>query len=396
MRTLVLAGIFILVQASTLAQSLSDLQQKRQNTAKEIEYTTRLLSQVQQEEKASLGRLQLINNNINQRNTLISGLNAEMKLYLESIENNNLAVELLSEDLEKLKTEYAQLIRIIYLNRNVGNQVLFLLSADNFNQAYRRFLYMRRYASFRKEQSATIQLLQKLLHEKVGRLEQLRTARRKLLEEARLETKKLAEEKTRQNLEIGELKRKQQDLKQTLEQQRRVEQQLEREINRIIEEEANKNREAGEPAFALTPEQKLAGANFEQNKQRLPWPVERGIIAERFGIHRHPVLEYVQVRNNGVDIATEPGAKVRAVFDGEVSRVFGITGGNTAVIIRHGQYLSVYSNLQEAVVKKGDRVSTKQVIGTVFTDYEDGNKSVLKFQIWRENQKLNPEEWIGR
>ena len=136
------------------------------------------------------------------------------------------------------------------------------------------------------------------------------------------------------------------------------------------------------------------GDNFEQNKNRLPWPVERGIITEHFGIHKHPVLSNVEIRNNGINIATEIGAKVRTVFNGEVSRVFGISGGNTAVIIRHGNYLTVYSNLREVVVKKGDLVSTKQTIGTVFTDTADGNKSILKFQIWRENTKLDPEQWI--
>jgi murein hydrolase activator len=138
------------------------------------------------------------------------------------------------------------------------------------------------------------------------------------------------------------------------------------------------------------------GENFAQNRLRLPWPVERGVITEKFGVHRHPVLEKVQVRNNGINIATEPGSKARAVFNGEVSRVFGITGGNSAVILRHGSYLSVYSNLREVTVKTGDKVSARQSIGTVYTDPEDGDKTILKFQIWHENQKLNPEEWLGK
>src|SRR5690606_579012 len=206
-----------------------------------------------------------------------------------------------------------------------GNNLLFLLSAENFNQAYRRMLYMRRYTSFRNNQAATMKILQSLLNEKAENLEKLKVTRQQLLSETRSETQKLAQEKNQQNREIQELKKQQRDLRQKLEQQRRIEQQLEREIQRIIEEEARKNREAGEPAYTLTPEQKLVGESFEQNKLRLPWPVERGIITERFGIHRHPVLENVQVRNNGINIATEPGSKVRAVFNGEVSRVFGIS-----------------------------------------------------------------------
>lgn len=396
MKKLVFVCILLILQIAVKAQSINSLQQQKENAAKEIELTNRLLSQVQQKEKASLNSLQLINNNINQRNTLISNLNAEIKLYEEFIQNNNLVVEMLTDDLKKMKIEYARLIRVTYLSKRAGNNLLFLLSAENFNQAYRRMLYMRRYTSFRNNQAATMKTLQSLLNEKAENLEKLKATRQQLLSDTRSETQKLAQEKSRQNQEIQKLKRQQQDLRKKLQQQRLVEQQLEREIQRIIEEEARKNREAGEPAYALTPEQMLVGENFEQNKLRLPWPVERGVITERFGIHRHPVLEKVQVRNNGINIATEPGSKVRAVFNGEVSRVFGITGGNSAVIIRHGNFLTVYSNLLEVTVKKGEKVSARQNIGTVYTDFDDGNKSILKFQIWRENQKLNPEEWIGR
>jgi len=396
MRVLAVTGIFLLIHTVCFAQSLINLQQKKQSAAKEIEYTSNLLNQAQQEEKASLNRLHLINNNISQRNVLISSLTEELSVYQEFIDNNNMVVRMLSEDVEEIKKEYAALIRLAYKNKNAVNELMFLLSADNFNQAYRRLVYMRRYTSYRQKQAETIQVIQTLLNEKIKELEELRDTRRQLIKNTREETVKLALEKTRQNSEINELKKQQQDLRQKLKQQRQVEQQLEQEIQRMIEEQARSNMETGEPAYGLTPEQKLVGSNFEQNKRRLPWPVERGVITERFGIHQHPVLSNVQVRNNGINIATEIGAAVRAVFDGEVSRVFGITGGNTAVIIRHGKYLSVYSNLREVTVKKSDKVKAKQTIGTVYSDFDEAGKSILKFQIWRENQKLNPEEWIVR
>ncbi len=396
MKRPVLAILLLFFLAEAQAQSLSELQQRRQSAAREIEMTNRLLNQVQQQEKASLNRLQLISNTINQRNKLISSLNSEIRLYQEFIQNNNLSVQMLSDDLEKMKTEYAKLIRMTYLGRTPSGQLFFLFSAESFNQAYRRLLYMRRYTAYRNNQAELMKTLQQLLNEKAEDLEKLKSTRQQLLDEARNETEKLAQEKSKQNREVQDLKRRQQDLKSKLQQQRSVEQQLEREIQRIIEEEARKKRDAGEPAYALTPEQKLVGDSFAQNKLKLPWPVERGVITERFGIHRHPVLENVQVRNNGINIATETNAGVRAVFNGEVSRVFGISGGNSAVIIRHGNYLTVYSNLKEVIVKKGDKVSVHQKIGTVYTDADDENKSILKFQIWRENQKLNPEEWISR
>jgi len=296
--------------------------------------------------------------------------------------------------MQKIKDEYAKMIRSAYRHKNTNDEIMFLLSADNFNQAYRRFLYTKRYTEYRRKQTEAIAALQEVLNEQVAKLEQQKQVKQKLINETKQETQQLAGEKGQQNSIVQKLQKQQRSLRQKLNQQRREEQQLEREIQRIIEEEARKNREAGAPEYALTPEQKLIGDNFEQNKRRLPWPVERGVITEHFGIHPHPVLSKVQIRNNGINIATEAGAKVRAVFNGEVSRIFGITGGNSAVIIRHGKYLTVYSNLREVTVKKGDKVKTKQDIGTVFTDRDDGNKSILKFQIWRENQKLDPEDWI--
>lgn len=396
MRVLLIIGLFLILNSISFAQSVSDLQKKKQDAAKEIEYTTRLLKEARKNERYSLNRLRLINNKINQRNTIISSIGDEVDVYQGFIENNTMVIEMLKKDVEQIKTEYAELIRSAYRNRNSSDKILFLLSAENFNQAYRRYLYLKRYTSYRENQAEIIKAIQLVLNNNIVKLEQQKATKQLLIGETKKETQKLAKEKLQQNLEYRRLKNKQQSLRRQLKQQQRVEQRLEREIQRVIEEEAIKNRASGGSGFALTPEQKLIGNNFEQNKRRLPWPVERGIITERFGIHQHPILTNVQIKNNGINIATEIGAKVRAVFNGEVSRVFGISGGNTAIIIRHGKYLSVYSNLRGVVVKKGDKVSTKQNIGTVYTDTEDGNKSILKFQIWRESQKLNPEDWIGR
>lgn len=394
MRKLVFTSIFLIYQVVCFAQSLTELQQKKASAAKEIEYTTKLLNEAEKNERTSLNRLRLLNNRINQRNLLITSIKDEINVYQEFIEDNTDAVQMMNEDLQKLKDEYAKMIRSAYRHKNTNDKIMFLFSADDFNQAYRRLLYTKRYTEYRQNEAETIAALQEVLNNQVDRLEQQKLAKQQLINETQKETKQLAGEKQQQSSVVQKLQKQQRSLRQKLNQQRREEQQLEREIQRIIEEEASKNRAAGAPAFELTPEQKLIGNNFEQNKRRLPWPVERGIITEHFGIHSHPVLTNVQIRNNGINIATEAGAKVRAVFNGEVSRVFGITGGNTAVIIRHGKYLTVYSNLREVTVKKGDKVTTKQDIGTVFTDFEDGNKSILKFQIWRENQKQDPEDWI--
>jgi len=386
----------LLFQSVCSAQSVSELQKKKQDAAKEIEYTTRLLNETQKSENYSLGQLRLLNSKIRRRNIIISSISDEMKIYDECIANNELAIKMLQEDVTELKKEYAEMIRLAYKNIHSSDIFLFMLSANSFNQAYRRLLYFRRYTEYRENQAKTIQTLQLVLDESKKRLEQQIQIKQQLIGETQKEKQVLAKEHGQQNSEFQKLNKQKRQLQQKLKTQQKIEQQLEREINRIIEEEARKNRAAGEPGYALTPEQKLVGNNFEQNKNRLPWPVERGIIVEHFGVHQHPVLTNVQVQNNGVNIATETGAKVRAIFNGEVSRVFGISGGNTAVIIRHGAYLSVYSNLREVVVKKGDKVSTKQNIGTVYSDYDDNDKSILKFQIWKESTKLDPEDWIGK
>jgi septal ring factor EnvC (AmiA/AmiB activator) len=396
MRILIVFIFLLILNSIGFAQTVSDLQKKKQDAAKEIEYTARLLKEAQKNERSSLSRLRLINNKINQRSTIISTINDEVLVYQDCIENNSMVIEMLTNDVEQIKIEYAELIRSAYRNRNASDKILFLLSAENFNQAHRRYLYLKRYTSYRENQADVIAAIQVVLDNNVAKLEQQNMARQLLIEENNKEAQQLSKEKSQQSSVYRKLKNQQRGLKQKLKNQQEVEKQLEREIQRIIEEEARKSRDSGGPGFALTPEQKLVGDNFVQNKRRLPWPVERGIITEHFGIHQHPVLTNVQIRNNGINIATEIGSKVRAVFNGEVSRVFGISGGNTAVIIRHGKYLSVYSNLQEVVVKKGDKVSTKQNIGTVYTDAEDGNKSILKFQIWLESQKLDPEDWIVR
>ncbi len=395
MKTLIITSLILFItHMACYSQSLSDLQVKKQEAAAEIEITTKLLNETQKSEKASLSRLRLLNNQIEQRNLIINNTRQEIDVYRESINNNMLAIDMLANDIKNLKEEYAEIIRSAYRNKNANDNIMFLLSADDFNQAYKRYLYLKQYTNLRKKQAETIESVQSVLNDNIRRLEQQKLTREQLISETKTETEKLNIEKQQQNEELQKLQKQQSSLRQKLNQQRQIEKQLEDEIQRIIAEETSKNTNTESPGFALTPEQKLVGDNFEQNKSLLPWPVERGIITEHFGIHSHPVLKNVQIRNNGINIATEIGSKVRAVFNGEVTRVFGITGGNTAVIVRHGNYLSVYSNLKEVIVKTGDKVETKQNIGTVFTDVEDGNKSVLKFQIWRENQKLDPEAWI--
>ncbi|MCL1821744.1 MAG: peptidoglycan DD-metalloendopeptidase family protein [Prolixibacteraceae bacterium] len=402
MKRLILYIALFFACTSSFSQSINDLRDQKQRAVEAIKVTNDLLLQVSANQKATLDKLKLLNSQITKRNQLITSMKSEVSILQEVIDDNTLAVEMMSTDLEEIKKEYARMIQYAYRNRNATDKILFFLSAEDFNQAYRRFVYFKQYTEQRKNQLETIVSLQDLLWTKLSELEEQKRTQQGVMSEQVNENKKLESEKKQQNSTSKQLQGQQKQLSDKLAQQRKIEQQLEQEIQRIIEEEARKSTGAtqgnssGGKGFALTPEQKLIGDNFEQNKNRLPWPVEKGAIVEHFGVHPHLVLNNVTVNNNGVNIATEIGAKARAVFNGEVSRVFGITGGNTAVIVRHGQYLSVYSNLINVTVKKGDKVSVSQHIGTVYTDPSDGNKTTLKFQIWKESVKLNPEEWLGR
>jgi septal ring factor EnvC (AmiA/AmiB activator) len=316
------------------------------------------------------------------------------------IDQNAWLVSSLNADLEGLKKEYANMIVFAQRNQTNYSKLLFVLSSNSFNQAYKRLMYLRQYTEYRKRQAELIQWIRDLIQVKVGRLQQQRTEKETLLQSKKREADQLNNEKKQQGQYLTTLQQKQKEFEKKLHEQQAIEAQLSNEIQKIIEEEVQKAKkkakETGKTTYEMTPEEKLASGQFEQNKHRLPWPVERGVITDHFGVHEHPVLKNIQVKNNGVDISTAQGTLARSVFAGEVSKVFMVSGGNYAVIIRHGKYLTVYSNLVKVQVKSGDKVSFKQSIGTISTDSEDDNKTVLKFQIWKENVKQDPEDWITR
>jgi septal ring factor EnvC (AmiA/AmiB activator) len=400
MRSFLLFSVILIFSLVANGQSLEELRKKKEKTNEQIKYTTRLLDEARKNEKQTLNKYKILDKQIELRSSLISGINSEVGVLGEFIDQNAWLVNSLNNDLDDLKKEYAAMIQFAQKNQTNYSKMLFVLSSNSFNQAYKRMMYLRQYTEYRKRQAELIQWIRDLIQIKVGRLEQQRTEKETLLQSKKREADQLNREKKQQGKYLTSLQEKQKDFEKKLREQQKIEAQLSREIQRIIDEEVQKARkvakETGKPGYEMTPEQKLASGKFEQNKRRLPWPVERGVITDHFGVHQHPVLKNIQVRNNGIDIATAQGSTARSVFAGEVSRVFMVTGGNRAVIIRHGIYLTVYSNLVNVLVNTGDQVAVKQTIGTIGTDSEDDDKTVLKFQIWKENVKQNPEDWISR
>jgi len=400
MRFYLLLPVFLFFAVLVNGQSLEELRKKKAKTNEQIKYTTRLLEEAKKNEKQTLNKYKILDKQIELRTSLITGINSEVGVLVEFIDQNAWLVSSLNADLEELKKEYANMIVFAQKNQTNYSKLLFVLSSNSFNQAYNRMIYLKQYTEYRKRQAELIQWIRDLIQVKVGRLQEQRTQKETLLQSKKREADQLNKEKVQQGQNLTTLQQKQKDFEKKLKEQQRIDAQLSREIQKIIEEEIKKAqkkaKESGKTVTEMTPEEKLISANFEQNKRRLPWPVERGVITDHFGVHQHPVLKNIQVKNNGVDISTVQGAKARAVFGGEVSRVFVVTGGNYAVIIRHGKFLTVYSNLVDVLVNSGDKVSIKQTIGTIGTDSEDGDKTVLKFQIWKENVKMNPEDWIAR
>lgn len=394
MKKALLAFILTAFAAFSQAQSVQELRARKKDTEKQILYSNSLLEDARKSEVASVGKLGLLNSQIGYRTQLIEAMNQEIEVVDWTIGNNSQIIGMLQTDLAKMKQEYAAMVRFAQKSRNTYDLLIFLFSAENTNQAYKRWLYLRQYARYRRSQAEVIASVSVDLQKNLAKLEEKKTLKTKLLDQRVAEYQTLEEQRSEQDQLIARLQRRQQDLRGVIREQERRQAELDRQIEKTIEEEALKARK--KPGGSMSSSEKLVSTDFEKNKGRIPWPVEHGVITDHFGIHQHPVLKQIQVRNNGVDISTGTGAKARSVFAGEVSRVFAISGGNMAVIIRHGAYLTVYSNLKDVLVKAGQKVALNEEIGTIFTNISDGNNTVLKFQVWRESEKLNPEEWISR
>lgn len=400
LRRLKLVGFLFLVCVSFHAsgQSLEELRKQKEKTASEIEFINNLLKETNSNAKVSLNRLAVLERQIKLQDNLINNITGEIGYLDKSIEQNSKRIDSLSIQLQTVKMKYAAMIRYAHRNQDNNNQLLFLLSSQDFNQAYKRFIYLRQYADYRRKQAERITEFKNSISNQLLEFNKRKGEKQNLLVSKVNQTKIIEQQKKQQNDVYSELQQKEKDLRKKLENQRKAELRLQQEIERVIADEAKKTtrKSSKEPGLALTPAEKVLSGDFSNNQGKFPWPVQRGLITSHFGEHPHAVLKYVVVRNSGIDITTQPNSKARAIFKGEVTKVVSIPGGNIAVIIRHGNYLTVYSNLSDVSVKAGQKVEIKEDIGTIFTDQSDDNKTVLKFQIWRESTKLDPENWLIR
>jgi len=381
--------LFLLSSLQIFGQSRADLEEMRTKNLQEIEYVDKLIKSTAFQRKESLNQLRVIGKQLSLREKIINEYGEEISLLEYRISLNRFALDMLEQDIDAQKLEYEKSIVSAYKSTKGTPAVAFILSSTDFNQGYKRLKYIQQVARYRRNESETIETLYSEIQGTKERLEKDRKNVNDLKNREVRQRQMLRDEQYQKEKLVNTLGKKEKQLKQDLEEKKRIARQIENEISRLIEEERRKS--------AVTPmsnEMKLIGDSFGENRGRLPWPVEKGIITSHFGLQPHPVLKNVTEDNIGIEITSSGTTKVKAVFKGDVVRVFAISGANMAVIIRHGKYLTVYQNLVNVRVKAGDRIETGQEVGEVFLDSGAGEKAVLKFMIYEEKKKLDPEIWI--
>lgn len=386
------------------------LQDKKAKIQKEIKLTNSLLQKAKKEKNQSVTTLNTLNKQIQSRKEIIQALDLEVKMasiqignLKQQIQETQQSIVTQQELLDTLKSEYALMIRHAYFNRNTYDRLAFVFSSQSYNQAFKRLRYLQEYSQFRQKQVEEIKLVEQKLSDELLALKRqkvlltvAKNEKTQSLESSQIEVGILDSEQSSQKNLLSKLRKKEKQLKKELQSKQSLAKELDKQIRKIIEEEirlAKAKASKESDVLALTPEEQELADNFTSNKGKLPWPVERGVIIERFGVQAHPVLRGIETFNNGVKITTEEGALIRAVFEGTVSRIIDIPGAGKAVILSHGDYFSVYSNLLEVSVKRGQSVLLKEKIGTVLTK-TNTKESITELQIWKGSEKMDPSSWL--
>ena len=386
------------VSINSQSKKQQQLEAKRQELRKEISQLNTLLFKGKEEQKSVVTNVENLDYKVSVLKNLISITNQQANLLTREINDNQKQITNLRDKLKLLKEEYAAMIVKSYKSKSEQSKVMFLLSSANFQQAYKRLQYIKQYADYQKKQGEEIKLQTANLQALNTDLLSQKKNKQKLIEENRQTKQELESELKQQEIIVASIK---QDLSKYTSQIRTKQKEvdkIDKQIEKIIRDAiAKSNRKAGKSSnsktFALTPEQKQLAASFTANKGKLPWPVKEGIVKVRYGTRPSPIDRTVKIKSNGVRIVTNKGETVRAVFEGEVLNVMTPKNGNKAVMIKHGNYITIYKNLSKIYVSKGDKVSTKQEIGEVITNKASG-EAVLSFVIYKDSKTQNPAHWI--
>jgi len=398
---------FVFVSSAQQSVNVRTLEDERKATLAAIEETNRLLNENKRTTSNALNRLSLLNQQLSSRKNSIRLLNQEISSIDENIRQKEMLIKSFEKDLDTKKQQYAASLKKMYENKKNQNNLLFILSSENFTQSYHRMMYLKAFSGWQKKQTAEIIEKQNKIKIEKEKLVAQRNEKSNLLGERKTEENLLSAEEATQKAEVKTLESNKKKLQDELEAKQKQANALNREIDKIIAEEVSKAARAAKTStgetrtaeikggYAMTEKERVLSSTFVGNKGKLPFPV-RGTykVVGFFGVNKHKELKNIETNNNGIDIQTTAGNEAIAVFEGVVSRVFTFPGYNNSVIIRHGNYLTFYANLDQVYVKQGDRVNTRQPIGKIYTDIEKGNSTILHFEMRKEETKLNPLEWI--
>jgi septal ring factor EnvC (AmiA/AmiB activator) len=394
---LCIATLFFCAENSQ-AQTRKQLEAKRKKIEQEIVQVNKLLFTAQKNEKNALEALEDINQKIATRTNYILLIQKESSLLSVEINENQKQISKLSTALELLKKDYADMIFKSYKSKSKQSQLLFIMSSKSFQQAYKRLQYMKQYARFRKKQGEQINIQSYNIAKFNDSLLYKKQVKDTLIEVEEFEKKEIEIDKEDKEKLVSQIKRKESTYKRQIRAKQREERKIADKIDAIIKAaiaRSNKRNKGNTSAkgFSLTPEAKALGMRFEENKGKLPWPIKNGLIVRKFGRQAHPTISGILISSSGLHIATDKGAIAKSVFNGKVLAIQVLSGGKKAVLIQHGNYITTYTNLENLLVKKGDVITTGEVLGKVFTN-KVTRKTILIFVVHKETERQNPANWI--
>jgi len=409
---LALVGLSLTLAAQQPTQK-EKLEQRKTQLQDEIDVANSILKKTQKDKELTLSQVRALDKKVRAREELIRTVQQQIGNSDREIRRQKNEIARLDGEIKTLKEKYAGMIREAQKRGTPSSALAFVFASDDLQQALKRLYFLRQYSGFRQTQVEEIKALQAEKAKVIAGIEAEQGRKRQLLGQELAQKQELVAEKSEQEAAVAKLKKKESQIATDIKKKRSELQKLEKQIQKIIQDELRRQREAARKQaeaqnpgsttesgtsstyFALTPEGAALAKDFASNKGKLPWPVERGIITQNFGENPVPGTSGVTIKNPGVDIGTPSKSGVRAVFNGEVSTVVRIPGANRVVLIRHGNYFTVYSNLEEVYVKTGDKVTTKQSIGKVAADPETG-ESTLHFELWMDTNNQDPKPWLGR
>lgn len=398
LRVLILIVITFFVSIASTAQTKKELESRRKQLQNEIKKTQSLLFKSKKEAETLLSELDDINKIITVRTNLISTINAEAEKLSQEIKKNEKEIGKLEKDLEILKKEYADMVVASYKSRNKHSRLMFLLSSENFAQAYKRLQYIKQYGTYRKLQGQEIKATAAVLKALTDSLRMREDEKQLLIALNLKEQDSIKREKVSQEKLVDKVKAKEKHYVAEIKRIQNEERKLDRKIQRLINEaiaKSNKKSGRNSSGFILTPEAKKLETSFVANKGKLPWPIEKGIVVRKYGTQKHPTMAGITIQSNGIQVATEKKAKARSIFEGKVLSIQLLPGRKKMVLVQHGNYISVYKNLDNVLVKTNQKINTKQEIGTIHTDAITG-KTILAFSLVKESTFQNPEPWITK